>query len=374
MLYSCLTEKERTISICEDRISQEELPMLRTPPPLAAVNIMQGCDNFCTYCIVPFVRGREHSRAMESILSEIKAIQKQGYREVMLLGQNVNSYGKGWEGTNFPALLDAVAQTGIERIRFMTSHPKDVSQELMEQIAHHPNICKQLHLPVQSGSTEILRRMNRKYTREEYLGLIDQIRRIVPGIALSTDVMVGFPGETEKDFLETYTLLKELSFDSVFTFKYSKRKGTKAAEFEDQVPIGTKTERIMRLIDLQSEITYRSNLAYVGRKERILVEGISTRSKTNICGRTDSGKMVNVEGSDALIGGFVTVEIIGAKKNLASRENCICKYAVYSLTIYPPPRNCGSTHFRRIWVLLRIFILERYFQMIHIWVCLNRTV
>ncbi len=314
MLETVLYKRHRCVEVCADKVAQENVAMLRNPPPLALVNIMQGCDNFCSYCIVPYVRGREHSRPMEAVVREVSALKEQGYREVMLLGQNVNSYGKGQPGAGFPELLDAVARTGIERIRFMTSHPKDVSDALIEQMAAHDTICKQLHLPVQSGSTRILGRMNRKYTREAYLALVEKIRRRMPGIVLSTDIIVGFPGETEADFLATLSLVREVRFDSAFTFVYSKRTGTEAADFEGQVPEEIKKDRIMRLIEMQSAITYESNLACVGRTARILVEGASTRDKAAICGRTDGGKMVNAKGPATLTGSFVNVKITGARK------------------------------------------------------------
>ena len=313
MLYRIVMNGERVIMTEEDMNIVEDIPTRRNAPPLSFVNIMQGCDNFCTYCIVPYVRGRERSRTPEAILGEVKELCAAGYKEVMLLGQNVNSYGKGMD-CDFPTLLSRVAEeTGMERIRFMTSHPKDISPELIRVIREHDNICKSLHLPMQSGSTEILRRMNRRYTRERYLELIRNVREEIPGIFLSTDVIVGFPGETEQDYQDTLSIMREVRFDAAYTFVYSPRKGTQAAEYPDQISREEKQRRIMELVELQGQITYESNLAYVGRREKVLVEGYSRRDEQELCGRTDSGKMVNFAG-DARPGDTVLVEITDAKK------------------------------------------------------------
>ena len=320
MLYRAVMHRERVFNVQKANISStavEDVPMVRKKRPLATVNIMQGCDNFCTYCIVPYVRGREWSRPAGDILMEVRGLVEQGYREVMLLGQNVNSYGKkgGETSMDFADLLEQIAAgTGISRIRFMTSHPKDISKKLLEKIAGHENICKQLHLPVQSGSSRVLMRMNRGYTREEYLRLVETAREIVPGIALTTDIIVGFPGESEEDYAQTLSLVREVGYDAAFTFVYSPRKGTKAAEFPEQVPEQIKQQRIVRLIELQSELTYESNLRYVGKKELILVEDVSKKDEQSICGRTDSGKMVNFKGPKEKIGSFVPVEILEAKR------------------------------------------------------------
>ena len=320
MLYRAVMHRERVFNVQKANISStavEDVPMVRKKRPLATVNIMQGCDNFCTYCIVPYVRGREWSRPAGDILMEVRGLVEQGYREVMLLGQNVNSYGKkgGETSMDFADLLEQIAaSTGISRIRFMTSHPKDISKKLLEKIAGHENICKQLHLPVQSGSSRVLMRMNRGYTREEYLRLVETAREIVPGIALTTDIIVGFPGENEEDYAQTLSLVREVGYDAAFTFVYSPRKGTKAAEFPEQVPEQIKQQRIVGLIELQSELTYKSNLRYVGKKELILVEDVSKKDEQSICGRTDSGKMVNFKGPKEKIGSFVPVEILEAKR------------------------------------------------------------
>lgn len=317
MLASAQDRREHSLRIVEEEEDiSEQLPMKRQAPPLCSVSIMQGCDNFCSYCIVPYVRGRERSRRSDEIVAEVAELADQGYREVMLLGQNVNSYGKGLaEQTSFAQLLRRVArETGIGRIRFMTSHPKDASDELLAVMRDEPKVCAQLHLPVQSGSTRVLRRMNRKYTREQYLELVCRARKTVPGIVLSTDIIVGFPGETDEDFEETLSLVGEVGFDAAFTFVYSPRKGTKAADFEDQIDETVKQERIVRLVALQNECTYQSNLSCEGSRQRVLVEDVSKRDEGCVCGRTDGGKMVNLPGGSELIGQFVEVEITEAKK------------------------------------------------------------
>ncbi|MBQ4062269.1 MAG: tRNA (N6-isopentenyl adenosine(37)-C2)-methylthiotransferase MiaB [Christensenellaceae bacterium] len=313
MLYAAVVEHERSIMIEEEDTLVDDLPQRRNSFPLSYVSIMQGCNNFCSYCIVPYVRGRERSRDPESILLEISSLVKEGYKEVMLLGQNVNSYRPA-NGCDFPTLLTRIAEeTGIERIRFMTSHPKDASKELISVIKKYPNICKSLHLPLQSGSSEILRRMNRKYSREHYLELIDYIKNEIPGIFLSTDIIVGFPGETEEDFEMTMDMMRKVRFDAAYTFIYSPRKGTKAALFDEQIERPVKQSRIARLIDLQGQITYESNLSYVGSSQRVLVEGASKRDENEFCGRTDSGKMVNFKGNFKP-GDFVELTITDAKK------------------------------------------------------------
>lgn len=296
----------------EDDAFYEDVPMKRAVGPLATVNIMYGCNNFCSYCIVPYVRGRERSRNAQSILEEIHDLTTQGYREVMLLGQNVNSY----EGeVNFAGLLERICtQTDIARIRFMTSHPKDLSDELIDTIAAHPQICRHIHLPVQSGSNEVLKRMNRRYTREQYVALAEKIRAAIPEIAITTDIIVGFPGECDADFEDTLSLMKQLRFDSAFTFVYSKRTGTAAEKMPDQIDENVKSIRIARLVALQNEITERRNREYEGRVVEVLVEGISTRNPGHVCGRTSTSKMVNFEGNSEMIGEFVEVLITKGKK------------------------------------------------------------
>ncbi len=293
----------------------EEISYKRGEPPLAKIPIMYGCNNFCTYCIVPYVRGRERSRSVENIISEIREVAKQGYKEVMLLGQNVNSYGNDLDGgLTFAQLLKEVCRVeGIERIRFMTSHPKDISDELIEVIASEPKICKQLHLPVQCGSSRVLRLMNRKYTREKYLEIIKKVKNRIPDIVLSTDIIVGFPGETNEDFEETLSILREVEYDLVFSFIYSKRKGTPAAEMEDCLTDEEKHRNFDRLLEVQNEISKKKNDQYGGKVERVLVESLSKTNDEFLSGRTDGGKVVNFKGSRELIGEMIDVKITETK-------------------------------------------------------------
>lgn len=264
------------------------------------VSIMRGCNNFCHYCIVPYTRGRERSRDVESILREVRDLKEKGFKEVTLLGQNVNSYcARSEEGgttreIRFPELLRLVARTAPElRVRFTTSHPKDMSDATLHVIAEEPNICKQIHLPVQSGSNRILELMNRKYTREWYLERVAAIRRIVPDCGLSTDVFVGYHSETEDDHEQTLSLMREVHFDSAFMFKYSERPGTYAAKhLPDDVPEEVKLRRLNEVIQLQNDLSAQSNLRDVGKEFDVLVEGYSKRSRQQLCGRTEQGKMV----------------------------------------------------------------------------------
>lgn len=312
MIGDCILNKQRVVSIQEGDLSiHEDVPVTRHSWPLASVNIMYGCNNFCTYCIVPYVRGREKSRSAKEIVQEIQGLKE--YREIMLLGQNVNSYNGG--GVDFAGLLETIcAQTDVPRIRFMTSHPKDLSDRLIDVIASQPRICRHIHLPVQSGSSNILAAMNRGYTREQYLELVRKIRKRIPDIALTTDIIVGFPGETDADFADTMSLLQEVKYDSAFTFVYSRRNGTKAAEMENEVGKVVQKERIMKLVALQNTITEQKNKCYEGKTVRVLAEGISTRDQGHVCGRTGSGKMVNFAGSKDMIGKFFDVEITEGKK------------------------------------------------------------
>jgi len=281
----------------------------------AFVNIMYGCNNFCTYCIVPYTRGRERSREPESIIKEIEKLAEEGYKEIMLLGQNVNSYGKtlNIEYTFADLLRDINKIQGIKRIRFMTSHPKDLSDELIYAMASLDKVCEQLHLPVQSGSNRILKAMNRKYTREDYLLLIEKIKKAIPDISISTDIIVGFPGETEEDFLDTLDLVKKARFDSAFTFLYSIREGTKAAQMENQVPDDIKHERFQRLLDTIYPIFYEENLKYLNKTVEVLVEEVSKNNDEVLSGRTRTGKLVHFKGSKDLIGKFVNVKITTPK-------------------------------------------------------------
>jgi tRNA-2-methylthio-N6-dimethylallyladenosine synthase len=293
---------------------RENIPVVRGDGPLASVNIMYGCDNFCSYCVVPYVRGRERSREARHIIAEIRGLEQAGYKEVMLLGQNVNSY-RGRDVGNFSSLIRRICESSsIDRLRFMTSHPKDLSAELVRELAVQPQLCKQIHLPVQSGSSAVLRAMNRGYTREEYLEKISMVRRAVPGIVITSDIIVGFPGETESDFRETLSLLERAQFDAAFTFVYSRRGGTAAAGRENAVPHEEQTRRIVELVNLQNGITERKNREWVGREEAVLLERVSTRDRRHVCGRTDGGKMVNLEGGRELIGKIKTVRITEAKR------------------------------------------------------------
>ena len=294
----------------------EGVPVLRNPSVSAFATIMYGCDNFCAYCIVPNVRGRERSREPGDIITEIQSLVKTGVREITLLGQNVNSYGAGG-GVNFPALLRRIeAETeGLLRVRFMTSHPKDLSDELIETMAASSIVCNQLHLPVQSGSDEILLRMNRIYDAGQYLRIVEKLRAAMPGIGLTTDIIVGFPGETEKDFQRTLDLVRAVRYHSAFTFKYSKRSGTPAHGMADQIPEAVKKERLSRLNALQKEISAELDRAAVGSREQVLVEAPSRKRAEQVCGRTDSGRMVNLEGTESLIGTIVPVEITKAMAN-----------------------------------------------------------
>ena len=298
----------------EGRIS-EDTSYKRSAPPLAKLPIMYGCNNFCTYCIVPYVRGRERSRSAENILREAREIAAQGYKEIMLLGQNVNSYGNDLtDGLTFAQLLKAVCGVdGIERVRFMTSHPKDISDELISVMASEPKVCKQLHLPVQCGSDRILKKMNRRYTRAHYLEIIEKVRRAIPDVVLSTDIIVGFPGETNEDFEETLSLLREVEYDLVFSFIYSKRHGTPAAEMEDCLTEEEKHSNFDRMLEVQNEISKRKNDRYAGRVETVLAESVSKTNGDFLSGRTDGGKLVNFRGDKSLIGKMLRVRITEPK-------------------------------------------------------------
>ena len=275
---------------------------------------MYGCNNFCTYCIVPYVRGRERSRNPENILKEVREVAKEGYREVMLLGQNVNSYGNDTGEMSFPQLLKEVCNIdGIERIRFMTSHPKDLSDELIEVMASEPKICNQLHLPIQSGSDKILKAMNRKYTKDEYMELLYKVKKAIPNIVLTTDIIVGFPGETDEDFEETLNVLREVEYDTIFSFIYSKRVGTPAAEMPDVMDEEQKHRNFDRMLEVQNEISKRKNDEYFGKTERVLVEGESKNNANTLTGRTEGGKVVNFDGDGSSVGQFVDVKITDCK-------------------------------------------------------------
>ncbi len=302
---------------------RKQIPTQRTDRQKAWVSIMYGCDNFCTYCIVPYLRGRERSRPPADVVSEVRELAEQGYKEVTLLGQNVNSYGKGGhDSADFPGLLAMLNDVpGIERIRFVTSHPRDLSAELIMALRDLPKVCESLHLPVQSGADPILAAMNRKYTRADYLDRIQRLRTAVPQIALTSDIIVGFPGETEQDFSLTLRMLREVEYDGVFAFKYSKRPGTAALSLSGHLPDDVKEARLAQVLDLQKEISRRKNAAAVGMIFEVLVDGQS-RKGGQLTGRTRGNKAVNFNGQDSLIGQLVMVRVTDAGESSLSGEVC----------------------------------------------------
>ena len=313
-VWRVLTEQRPVVEVLDiDGEVVEGMPEARRSRFNAFVNIMYGCDNFCTYCIVPYVRGRERSRAPEAVLEECARLRDEGAQEIMLLGQNVNSYRGG--GAAFAELLYRVNALGIPRIRFMTSHPKDLSDELIHAFGELEHLMPQLHLPVQAGSDEVLRRMNRSYTREHYLQLVRKLRATCPEIGLTSDIIVGFPGETLEQFEETMSLVEEVRFDAAYTFIYSPRAGTRAAAYPDDTPYEVKSERIQRLIDRQQAIALEVLEAQVGKVERVLVEAVSARDSASVGGKTPRGHMVNFPGDASLIGKFADVEITSAGRN-----------------------------------------------------------
>lgn len=312
LLERSMDEKYTLIDILNTEGSIiEDIPVLRDETFKAWVTIMYGCNNFCSYCIVPHVRGRERSRRPEDIIKEIEGLAKDGCKEVTLLGQNVNSYGKDLDiEIDFADLIKMVnGIEGIERIRFMTSHPKDISDKLIYAMRDNKKVCEQLHLPFQAGSDEILRRMNRKYTKEEYLRKVNKAKQEIPGLALSTDVIVGFPGETDKDFEETLDVLRQVEFDQIFMFIYSRRVGTPAAEMEDPYSYEDKHRNFERLVQLQNEISHKANEAYLGKSVEVLVEGFSKNDPSKYTGRTRTGKVVNFSGTEGITGKLVFVRI-----------------------------------------------------------------
>lgn len=300
---------------CNDPID-ETVPQSRTSYPNAWVNIMYGCNNFCTYCIVPYVRGRERSREPEEILKEVRSLVEDGYKEITLLGQNVNSYGNDFSDgpeVNFANLLKAVSEIpGKFRIRFMTSHPKDLTEEVVDVIASSDKIMNNIHLPVQAGSDAVLKKMNRKYDRAHYLALIDMIKAKLPGVGITTDIMVGFPTETEEDFSDTLDLVRKVRYSNAFTFIYSVRKGTVAATMP-QIDYQTKRRRITELIALQNEITKELSEEYIGNVYEVLIEDVNKKYKNAVCGRTESGRLVSCVGDPSLIGTFQNILITEAR-------------------------------------------------------------
>ncbi|WP_313756495.1 tRNA (N6-isopentenyl adenosine(37)-C2)-methylthiotransferase MiaB [Tissierella sp.] len=307
---------ETIVDILEDgREIIEDINSNRKYSYKAFVNIMYGCNNFCTYCIVPYTRGRENSREPENIIKEIEELAKNGCKEVTLLGQNVNSYGKNLKRNyNFTDLLKDINKIdGIERIRFMTSHPKDLSDDLINCYATLDKLCPHLHLPVQSGSNKVLKEMNRNYTKENYLKIIAKLKELVPEIAITTDIIIGFPGETDEDFNETLDLVKEVKFDSAFTFLYSIREGTKAAKMENQIDEKLKHIRFERLTDTLNEIALGINQKLLGKTLEVLVEEISKNNTEVLTGRTRTNKLVHFKGSKELIGSLVNIKIENVK-------------------------------------------------------------
>ncbi|HLR34403.1 MAG TPA: tRNA (N6-isopentenyl adenosine(37)-C2)-methylthiotransferase MiaB [Tissierellales bacterium] len=311
-----LQTKETIVDIVEDtREIVEDIDANRKYDFKAFTNITYGCNNFCSYCIVPYTRGREKSREPEAIIKEISNLAKKGYKEITLLGQNVNSYGKTLnKDYRFPQLLRDVNKIdGIERIRFMTSHPKDLSDDLIYAMAECEKVCEHLHLPVQSGSNRILKLMNRKYTKEDYLAKIEKVKSIIPNISITTDIIVGFPSETEEDFNETLDLVEKVKYDSAFTFLYSIREGTQAAKMEEQIPYEVKHQRFQRLLDKLYVVMYDNNLKYKDKVVEVLVEGTSKNDDTVLSGRTRSEKLIHFSGDKDLIGKLVKVKVTEVK-------------------------------------------------------------
>jgi tRNA-2-methylthio-N6-dimethylallyladenosine synthase len=312
LLYDRCSEGEKVFDILEESdVSEDNLPARRKYRFKSGVNIMYGCDNFCSYCIVPYVRGRERSREPEDILNEVRFLASDGVKEVMLLGQNVNSYGKNLpHPVSFSELLRKVCDVeGIERIRFMTSHPKDLSEDLIAAIRDNPKICRHLHLPLQSGSTEILQRMNRHYTKESYLSLIDRIKNEIPDIGLTTDIIVGFPGETEEDFADTLDVIRQCGFQSAFTFIYSRRSGTPASRYENQVPADVISERFQRLLSLVQELSSHCAMKDLGKTLPVLIEEKDSHAEGFLTGRLSNNLMVHFPGGENLIGQIADVTL-----------------------------------------------------------------
>ena len=313
LLYRVLTEKKRQFFVQDEAGSiAEGLPMLRDNTLKSWVSIMYGCNNFCTYCIVPYVRGRERSRKPQDILEECKALIASGCKEITLLGQNVNSYGKDLDcGVDFADLLAQIASLdGDFLVRFMTSHPRDASTKLFDTMAQYPKIAKQLHLPFQSGSSRVLKAMNRHYDRETYLFKVEYAKKVMPDLVLTSDVIVGFPGETEEDFQETMSLIRQVRYDALFTFIFSPRPGTPAAKMEDPTPAGEKNRRFDELCALQNSISEKLHRAYVGKTMRCLVDG--QEDGDLLTARTEGGRLVRFAGDPALIGSYQNLEITGS--------------------------------------------------------------
>jgi len=301
---------------------EAQLPQRPLNQVKSYVTIMQGCNHFCSFCIVPYLRGRERSRPSKEIIEEVKHLVQMGVKEVCLLGQNVNSYGKGIEGElKFYELLKEINKIeGLERIRFTTSHPVDLSNDLIRCFSELEKLCEHIHLPFQSGSNKILKAMNRGYTRESYIEKVEELKKVCPSIAITSDVIVGFPGEEEDDFKETIDLIERVQFDDLYSFKFSPRKGTRAAQFQNQVDETIKEKRLSILQKIQKEITYKKNKSYEGKITEVLVEGQSKKSEKDLTGRTRSNKIVNFEGDKNLKGSLVSVRIIQAYQHSLRAE------------------------------------------------------
>ena len=328
-LYTTIIESKRIEDVLDiDGEIIEGLPIKRNDNIKASVTIMNGCNNFCSYCIVPYVRGRERSRNPEDILKEVRNLASQGYKEITLLGQNVNSYlksGKVDFDSNVKSFADLLREVnkveGIERIRFVSPHPKDFTDDVIEAIRDCEKVCKIIHLPLQSGSTQVLKVMNRKYTKEQYLNLAEKMKKMIPGIVFSTDIIVGFPGETEEDFEDTLDVVRKVQFEQVFMFIYSRRVGTPGDKMENQVSEEIKHARFDRLKELVESQVAENNQKYVGTMQKVLVEGVSKTNSEILTGRTDTNKVVNFVGSEELIGNIVELKIVSEHMWYLKGEN-----------------------------------------------------
>ncbi|NBI27444.1 tRNA (N6-isopentenyl adenosine(37)-C2)-methylthiotransferase MiaB [Chengkuizengella marina] len=311
LIKDCYFNKEMVVEVwSKEGDIIENLPKKREGMR-AWVNIMYGCDKFCTYCIVPYTRGKERSRRPEDVIAEVRDLARQGFKEITLLGQNVNAYGKDFEDINyrFGDLMDDIHKIDIPRVRFTTSHPRDFDDHLIEVLAKKGNLVEHIHLPVQSGNTEMLKIMSRKYSREHYMNLVSKIRKAIPDVVLTSDFIVGFPGETEEQFEDTVSLVKEVEYDFAYTYIYSAREGTPAAKMKDDVPEEVKKQRLKRLNEAVAESSYKQNAKLQGQTVEVLVEGISKNNAKFLSGRTRTNKLVHFEGTEDLIGHFVDVKI-----------------------------------------------------------------
>ena len=315
LLKQAMLEKELVLEVwSKEGDVIENLPSHRANNYKAWVNIMYGCNKFCTYCIVPYTRGKERSRELEEIIKEVEELKNSGYKEITLLGQNVNSYGKDLNnGTDFATLLEAVAKTGIDRIRFTTSHPWDFNADMIDIIAKYDNIMPSIHLPVQSGNDEVLKLMGRRYSKESYLKLFDMIKEKIPDCTVTTDIIVGFPNETEEQFQDTLSLYNYCKYDLAYTFIYSPREGTPAAKMEDNVPLSDKEQRLYRLNELVNKYANEANQKYLGQVVKVLVEGPSKKNPDVLSGYTEHNKLINFKGDASMVGQIVDVRVTEAK-------------------------------------------------------------